>query len=94
MVEIFTVQALPDPPRAAAMAAIRSLVAPGGTLLTIAFRYVDGDDPDAGPPFPLTRSTMDALAGDELTSCGPRSWTGLAGGWSTPADLPAFRARR
>ena len=67
VVEIFTVQALPDPPRAAAMAAIRSLVAPGGTLLTIAFRYVDGDDPDAGPPFPLTRSTMDALAGDELT---------------------------
>jgi SAM-dependent methyltransferase len=67
VVEIFTVQALPDPPRAEAMAAIRSLVAPGGTLLAIAFRYVDGDDPDVGPPFSLTRSTMDALADDELT---------------------------
>lgn len=67
VVEIFTVQALPDPPRAEGMAAIRSLVAPGGTLLAIAFRYVDGDDPDVGPPFSLTRSTMDALAGDELT---------------------------
>ena len=67
VVEIFTLQALPDPPRADALAAIRSLVAPGGTLVAIAFRYVDGDDPEAGPPFPLTRSTMDALAGDELT---------------------------
>jgi len=67
VVEIFTVQALPDPPRKDAMAAIRSLVAPGGTLLAIALRYVDGDDAEAGPPFPLTRSTMDTLAGDELT---------------------------
>ena len=66
VVEIFTVQALPDPPRADAMAAIRSLVAPGGTLVAIAFRYVHGDDSEAGPPFPLTRSAMDALAGDEL----------------------------
>jgi SAM-dependent methyltransferase len=67
VVEIFTVQALPDPPRKDAMAAIRSLVAPDGTLLAVAFRYVDGDDPEAGPPFPLTRSVMDALAGDELS---------------------------
>jgi SAM-dependent methyltransferase len=67
VVEIFTVQALPDPPRMDAMAAIRSLVAPGGTLLAIAFRYVDGDDSQAGPPFPLTRATMDALAGEELS---------------------------
>ena len=50
-----------------AMAAIRSLVAPGGTLLAIALRYVDGADAEAGPPFPRTRSTMDTLAGDELT---------------------------
>jgi SAM-dependent methyltransferase len=66
VVEIFTIQALPDPPRARAMAAVRSLVAPGGTLLAVAFRHVEGDDPDQGPPFPLTRSTMQALAGDDL----------------------------
>ena len=33
VVEIFTLQALPDPPRAAAAAAVRSLVAEGGTML-------------------------------------------------------------
>ncbi|MEP7089063.1 MAG: class I SAM-dependent methyltransferase [Nocardioidaceae bacterium] len=66
VVEVFTVQALPDPPRAAAIRAVSTLVAPGGTLLAIAFRRVDGDDPDAGPPFPLDRATMDSLAGDHL----------------------------
>ena len=62
VVEIFTIQALPDPPRAAAIRAVAGLVAPGGTLLAIAFRHVAGDDETAGPPFPLTRVTMDALA--------------------------------
>jgi hypothetical protein len=66
VVEIFTIQALPDPPRSAAIAAIRGLVAPGGTLLAVAFRH-DGSTPvDQGPPFPLTDETIRALAGDEL----------------------------
>ena len=66
VVEIFTVQALPDPPRAEAIEAVAGLVAPGGTLLAIAFRY-DGSEPaDVGPPFPLTRETMEALATDGL----------------------------
>lgn len=62
VVEIFTIQALPDPPRADAIRAVAGLVAPGGTLLAIAFRHVAGDDETSGPPFPLTRATMDALA--------------------------------
>ena len=66
VVEVFTIQALPDPPRADAMRAVAGLVAPGGTLLAVAFRHVDGDDELAGPPFPLTRRTMDALATDGL----------------------------
>ena len=67
VVEVFTIQALPNPPRDRAMAAVRALVAPGGTLLAVAFRAVEGDDPEHGPPYPLTRSTMQALAGDALT---------------------------
>src|SRR4051794_34606936 len=36
VVECWTVQALPDPPRGAAIAAIAGLVAPGGTLIVVA----------------------------------------------------------
>lgn len=67
VVEIFTLQAIPDPPRAQAAAAVRSLVAEGGTLLAVAFRP-DGARPlDQGPPFPLPREAMTALASDGLT---------------------------
>jgi SAM-dependent methyltransferase len=66
VVEIFTIQALPDPPRGDAIAAIVDLVARGGTLLAIAFRN-DGSVPvDEGPPFALTRETMESLAVDGL----------------------------
>lgn len=65
VVEIFTIQALPDPPRAAAMRAVAELVAPGGTLLAVAFRRTDRDL-DGGPPFPLDRSVMERL-GEGLT---------------------------
>jgi SAM-dependent methyltransferase len=66
VVEIFTIQALPDPPRADAITAVANLVAPGGTLLAIAFRN-DGSVPeDEGPPFALTRETMQSLASDGL----------------------------
>ena len=62
VVEIFTIQALPDPPRAAAIAAVASLVATGGTLLAISFRQ-DGDErAQQGPPYPLTRGEMESLA--------------------------------
>ena len=67
VVEIFTVQALPDPPRSAAIPAVADLVAPGGTLLVIEFRLTDGADLDAGPPFALTRDVMDSFAVDGLS---------------------------
>ncbi len=67
MVEIFTLQSLPDPPRASAGGGVRSLVAPGGSLLLIAFRH-DGSSPaDAGPPFPLTEDYVTGMASDGLT---------------------------
>ncbi len=67
--EIFTLQALPDPPRTEAAAGVRSLVAPGGTLLAVAFRA--GETPtEGGPPFPLTRADLESLAADGLTLVG------------------------
>ena len=45
VVEVWTVQALPDPPRTQAIEAIASLVAPGGDLIVIAIAR-DDDGPD------------------------------------------------
>ena len=68
VVEIFTVQALPDPPRDRAVAGVASLVADGGTLLAIAFRHERGLDERHGPPFALTRASMESLATGGLTT--------------------------
>lgn len=61
VVEIFTLQALPDPPRTDAAAAVASLLAPGGVLVLIAFGATD-DGPADGPPFPLTPADLAAVA--------------------------------
>ena len=63
VVEIFTLQALPDPPRTQAAAAVASLLAPGGTIVLVAFR-ADGDDPASGPPFPMTPADLAKVAVD------------------------------
>lgn len=66
VVEIQTVQALPDPPRARAIATTGRLVGPGGVLLVIAARR-EGDAPaPAGPPWPLIRAEVEAFATDGL----------------------------
>ncbi|GAA5152030.1 methyltransferase domain-containing protein [Nocardioides marinquilinus] len=57
VVEIFTLQALPNPPRAQAAAAIASLLAPGGTLVLVAFRDTGLPAPEL-PPYPLTESDL------------------------------------
>jgi SAM-dependent methyltransferase len=67
VVEIFTVQALPDPPRSAAIQAVSTLVALGGTLLAVEFRGSEGEEEPAGPPYPLSRGVMESLAGDRLS---------------------------
>lgn len=62
VVEVFTLQALPDPPRGDAARAVAGLVGHGGTLLAVAFRH-DGDHPSpSGPPYALDRGTMEGLA--------------------------------
>jgi SAM-dependent methyltransferase len=68
--EIYTVQALYGKARAAAIEALPGLVAPGGTLLAIA-RATDEEDPVRDPalmPWPLTRSELESLAGNRLTT--------------------------
>ncbi len=67
VVEIFTIQALPDPPRNQAIRGVSSLVAPGGTLFAVAFRHTGADDPADGPPFALSREVMQTLTWDGLT---------------------------
>jgi SAM-dependent methyltransferase len=61
VVESYTVQALPDPPRAAAIGGVASLVAPGGTLLVLAIAREPGEPAD-GPPWPLTRAEIASFA--------------------------------
>lgn len=67
VVEIFTIQALPDPPRKAAICAVAGIVAEGGTLLAVAFRHTGVEPRDQGPPFPLTRADMEGLATEGLS---------------------------
>ncbi len=61
VVEIFTLQAVPDPPREVMADAVTRLVATGGTLFAVAFRHDDTEPSEAGPPFPLTRTFMERL---------------------------------
>ncbi len=66
VLESLTVQSLPDPPRATAIARVADLVAPDGTLLVIANARDERDGPVDGPPWPLTRAEIDAFAADGL----------------------------
>jgi SAM-dependent methyltransferase len=60
-----TVQSMPESKRAEATAAVQSAVAPGGQLLVIAAAR-EPDEPDDGPPWPLTRADIDAFVGPDL----------------------------
>jgi SAM-dependent methyltransferase len=64
VVEIFTLQAVPDPPRTAIADGIASLVAPDGTLLVVDRR--DTGDP-VGPPFQITAADLARLEAGGLT---------------------------
>ena len=66
IVECYPLQVLPAPVRAHAVAALRRLLAPGGTLLVIA-RGREPDEPEGAMPWPLTRAEIEAIGGDGLT---------------------------
>ena len=63
--ECYTLQALPDAPRAEAMGQIARFVRAGGTLLVIA-RAREGAAPVAGPPWPLSREEITQFAAHGL----------------------------
>jgi SAM-dependent methyltransferase len=67
VVEIYTLQAMPDPPRAAAARGVASLVADGGTLLVVQFRHEGTEPADTGPPFRQTAALFDTLMSDGLS---------------------------
>jgi SAM-dependent methyltransferase len=80
VVESITVQALPDPPRAAAIARVAGLVAPGGTLLVIAAAREAGE-PANGPPWPLTRAEVEAFAAGGVEAVRIEDLRGLPAPW-------------
>jgi 2-polyprenyl-3-methyl-5-hydroxy-6-metoxy-1,4-benzoquinol methylase len=63
--ELYTLQALPEALLPDAARALASFVAPGGTLLVISRAREDGEDL-GGPPWPLARKDIEALAVDGL----------------------------
>jgi SAM-dependent methyltransferase len=65
--ECYTLQALPDAPRAEAAANIATFVRRGGTLLVIARARV-GTGAIAGPPWPLTRDELSRFESHGLTA--------------------------
>ena len=68
VVEIITVQTLPQPFRATAITNAGGLVADGGTLFVVAAAH--HDDVELGPadPWPLTRAEVQAFSADGLTA--------------------------
>src|SRR5262249_13950381 len=69
--EAYTLQVLPPAERARAAASLRTLVAPGGTLLVVA-RAREPKDPEGAMPWPLLRSEIDAIAAGDLALEGAR----------------------
>jgi SAM-dependent methyltransferase len=65
VVESQTVQSLPPDAHLAAIDSVGRFVAPGGLLVVIALGEVEPFD---GPPWPLTRSEIDAFAADGLSA--------------------------
>jgi len=66
VVEVFTLQALPDPPRTDAAAAVVSLVRPGGRLVVVQFRAPGAESSTQGPPFALGRDFLESLGAGTL----------------------------
>jgi SAM-dependent methyltransferase len=97
VVEVYTVQALPDPPRRSAIVNVGRLVAPGGTLIVIASRPELPGAEVKGPPWPLTREEIDAFSTDGLIPVrveelsDPRSPTGRRGRWRAEFHRPPDR---
>jgi SAM-dependent methyltransferase len=58
--EVYTLQCLPPPERAQAIAQLAACVAPGGRLVAVG-RLRDSADAPAGPPWPLTTTELESF---------------------------------
>lgn len=67
VVEIYTVQSMPESTHARAAEQVAGLVAPGGRLLVVAMGRFAKDTVDEGPPWPLTDAEIAAFATNGLT---------------------------
>lgn len=86
VVESLTVQSMPPELRLPAQAGIRSLLAPGGTLVVIGMRLPGDGDLDDGPPWLLTAAEIDAYATEGLTKVSQHDSV------ATTSPLPRYRA--
>jgi SAM-dependent methyltransferase len=86
VVEAMTVQAMPRTLRAPATAAVRSLVAPDGTLLVIGVYLPPGAPLDQGPPFLLTHAEVADFGVDGLEA------RGVVVAQTRDSDPPRYRA--
>jgi SAM-dependent methyltransferase len=84
VVESLTVQSLPRPIRPLVVAAVRSLVAPGGTVLVISSQQGIRAEQETGP-WPLSRADLESFAGDGFTAVRLEQPPG-------PDGLPRWRA--
>ncbi|WP_344618843.1 class I SAM-dependent methyltransferase [Dactylosporangium salmoneum] len=75
VLESMTVQAMPRSYRARAVAAVRALVRPGGTLLVIAAAIDEGEQSEDGPPWPLTRAELESFATPALSAVSIEEFT-------------------
>ncbi len=78
VVEVYTVQAVNRSVRGQLTAGVRSLVAPGGTLLAVQAIARPGDDD--GPPWPLTREEIEAFGRWGLSAVRIEELGGSGGG--------------
>lgn len=69
VLESITVQSMPLSVRAAAIAHVGQLVAPGGELVVLTGIREDGEE-ISGPPWPLSRAELASFAADGLRSAG------------------------
>ena len=97
VVESLTVQSLPRSIRPRVVAAVRSLAAPGGTVLVISAQQAVREEAPTGP-WPLSRADLESFAGDGHRRCGGSSRpdrTGCPAGGSIPPrpELSAAPAR-
>jgi uridine phosphorylase/SAM-dependent methyltransferase len=64
VVEVYTLQVLPEPPRRQAITQIGHMVRPGGTLIVIA--RAAGQNEGRHPPWPLTRAEVESFTASGL----------------------------